>query len=103
MQIFIKLSSKMSMLEKGRKETSGSERIRSHRCVLTGREEASGHNGERRGGLFVKGRRNIADADHTAQAVIVDHGQVANMMLVHQVPNLFQRIVGAARHQLLNR
>ena len=49
--------------------------------------------GSRRGCSFVIERgRNVADANDADQAVIVDDRQMADMVLVHQVTNVFQRI-----------
>ena len=52
---------------------------------------------------FVERRRNIADADDADQAVIVDHRQVADVMPVHEMTNMLERVGRSARHQLLHR
>src|SRR4051794_14842548 len=49
-----------------------------------------------RGCLVVQSAGDIADADHPDQPVIVDHGHVADVVLVHQVPNVLQRILRGA-------
>src|SRR5258708_6490245 len=42
--------------------------------------------------LVIERGRNVADADDADQAVIVDDRQMADVVLVHQVTNVFQRI-----------
>lgn len=57
------------------------------------RAYASGDSGMRlRCVLMVECPADIADADHADQRVIVDDRDVANVMLVHQVPDVFERI-----------
>ena len=53
--------------------------------------------------LLVKRGRDVADADDADQAVIVDHGQMADVMLVHQVTRMLERVGRSARDQLLHR
>ena len=49
--------------------------------------------GSCRGRSLVSERgRNVADADDADQAVIVDDRQMADVVLVHQMTNVFQRI-----------
>jgi len=54
-------------------------------------------------GLVVECAGNVAHADDADQAVIVDHGQMADMVSVHQVPHMFERIDRFAGNQLLHR
>src|SRR5450432_1349813 len=47
----------------------------------------------RRGGrLVIERGRDVADADDADQAVVVDHRQMANVVLVHQMANMLERI-----------
>ena len=46
---------------------------------------------------------DVAHADDADQAVIVDHGQMPDVVLVHQMAHMLERVGGAAGHQLLHR
>ena len=72
-------------------EVDGSSLIRPRTARLRGR------------GLVVERGRDVADADDADQAVIVDHRQMADVILVHEMTHMFERIGRAAGHQLLHR
>src|ERR1700722_19406315 len=64
----------------------------------------SGGNGSFRGGcLVIESGRDVADTDDTDQAVIVDNGQMPDVVLVHEVTNMLQRIGRSAGDQLSHR
>jgi hypothetical protein len=65
--------------------------------------DRSGGNGVSCGDRRVVERgRDVADADHANQAVVLDHGQMADVMLFHQMTNMFQCIGRTAGDQLLH-
>src|ERR1700732_763707 len=57
----------------------------------------------RRVGFIVERGRDVANADDADQAVFVDNRQMADVVLVHQVTNVFERIGRTAGTQLLHR
>src|SRR5450759_1416806 len=60
--------------------------------------------GWRRGArLVVERGRDIADADDADHAVIVEHRHVPDVVLVHEMTNVFERIGRTAGNQLLHR
>src|SRR4030088_2591371 len=62
---------------------------------------SGGGDGSRRGGWLVLRRgEDIADTDDADQAVIVDHRQMANVVLIHQVTNMFEGVGRTAGDQL---
>src|SRR3954470_679536 len=70
----------------------------------TQRARSGGAGGRFRGRrLVVERARDVAHADDADQAVIVDHGQMADVLGVHDVTDLLERIGRGARHQLLHR
>src|ERR1700722_2139974 len=74
-------------------------RARALRSTVRSRRNGSG----RFRGFVVERGRDVADADHADQAVIVDHRQVANVVLAHEMTDVFERVGRAAGHQLLHR
>src|ERR1700743_1862001 len=61
--------------------------------------KVSGRNGRR----LVEHGGDVADADDADQAVIVDHRQMPDVVLVHEVASVLQRVARRAGHQLLHR
>ena len=64
------------------------------RLLLPWRGKRGGGSG--RNGRLVERGRDIADADDADQAVIVDHGQMPDVVLVHEVTDMFERIARTA-------
>jgi hypothetical protein len=56
----------------------------------------------RRRRLVIERRRDVADADDADQAVVFEHRQMADVVLVHQMTNMFERIGRDAGNQLLH-
>src|SRR5216683_1891360 len=44
--------------------------------------------------------RDVADADDADQAVVLEHRQMADVVLVHEMTNMFERIGRGAGNQL---
>src|SRR5712671_1614101 len=59
--------------------------------------------GRGRGRLIVESSGDIADADDPDQGMIVDHRHVPDVVLVHQMTDVLEAVVGAAGDQLLHR
>lgn len=62
----------------------------------TGWQLSRSKHGLRGHGLVIERGGDIADADDADQAVIVDHGQVADVVPVHEMTRVLERIGGAA-------
>src|SRR4030081_3771980 len=67
--------------------------------LLSGSRDGSGPGG----GLVIERGKDVANADDADQAVVVDHGQMADVVLVHEMASVFERIGRTAGHQLLYR
>src|SRR5258708_30351328 len=52
--------------------------------------------GRGRGRLIVESGRDIADADHPDQGMLIEHGHVPDVVPVHQVTDVLEAVVGAA-------
>ena len=61
-----------------------------------------GSRSRRAGCLVIERSRDVADADDANQTVIVDHRQMADVVLVHEMTNMFERIGRGAGDQLLH-
>src|SRR3954464_5851397 len=53
--------------------------------------------------LFVECSRDVADADNPDQAVLIDDRQMTDVIPVHQVTYVLERVGRTARNQLLHR
>jgi hypothetical protein len=73
-------------------ERCGHAKRKTVAAVARRRGAGSGRNGRRR----VERGSDIADADDADQAVIVDHRQMPDVVLVHEMTDMFERIARAA-------
>src|ERR1700730_9022759 len=94
----------MQVTEFQQRSIAGFERDLKAWAIVTEAEPVSGWNGKRRGrGLVIECGTDVANADDTDQAVVLDHWQVTDMVPVHQMANMFERIGRTAGDQLLHR
>src|SRR4030081_3644658 len=86
-----------------RSSAAGFEHLKAGTVDVDGKLLSGSRDGSGGGGLVVERAEDVANADDADQAVVVDHGQMADVVLVHEMTRVFERIGRTAGHQLLYR
>ena len=94
---------RMRVAEISAQTTRGFERKLKATAIAADAEGAGSSGcGDRSRRLVVERRRDVADADDADQAEVLEHRQMADVVLVHEMTNMFERIGRDAGNQLLH-
>ena len=94
---------RMRVAEISAQTTRGFERKLKATAIAADAEGAGSSGcGDRSRRLVVERSRDVADADDADQAIVLEHRQMADVVLVHEMANMFERIGRDAGNQLLH-